>query len=142
MNSEKITVSTLEEYDFVDDMIIEYNQEAVPFTQDPPFIHVNRVIKNEDGEVIAGINSMLYCWNCMAIDVLWVDKMYRNKGYGEKLLHEVEKVATEKGCRLVQLDTFDFQAKDFYLKNGYVVFGALEDCPSGHTRYYMKKKLG
>jgi len=142
MSSEKITVSTLEEYDFVDDMIIEYNHEQVPFTQDPPFIHVNRVIKNVDGEVIAGINCIMYCWNCMAIDVLWVDEKYRKKGYGEKLLHEVEKIAIEKGCGLIQLDTFDFQAKDFYLKNGYVVFGELEDCPTGHTRYYMKKNLG
>jgi hypothetical protein len=38
-------------------------------------------------------------------------------------------------------DTFDFQAKDFYLKQGYEIFGVLKDCPSGHKRYYMKKIL-
>ncbi|PPE03578.1 hypothetical protein HCUR_00960 [Holospora curviuscula] len=25
--------------------------------------------------------------------------------------------------------TFDFQVKDFYLKQGYEIFGVLEDCP-------------
>lgn len=47
----------------------------------------------------------------------------------------------EKGGKLVHLDTFDFQAKDFYLKNGYEVFGVLEDCPKGHKRYYLKKNI-
>ena len=36
----------------------------------------------------------------------------------------------------------NFQAKDFYIKHGYEVFGVLDDCPKGHKRYYMKKVLG
>ena len=60
---------------------------------------------------------------------------------GEKLLKEVEKIAINQGCELIHLDTFDFQAKDFYLKYGYEIFGVLEDCPEGHCRYYLKKKV-
>ena len=45
------------------------------------------------------------------------------------------------GAALAHLDTFDFQARDFYLKNGYDVFGLLDDCPEGHTRYYLSKHL-
>jgi hypothetical protein len=37
------------------------------------------------------------------------------------------------------LNTFDWQAKAFYEKPGYVIFGVLEDCPRGHTRHYLKK---
>ena len=38
------------------------------------------------------------------------------------------------------VDTFDFQAKEFYEKFGYVLFATLEDTPSpGHTRYYFRK---
>lgn len=43
--------------------------------------------------------------------------------------------------RLIHLDTFDFQAKDFYLKHGDEIFGVLEDCSKGYKRYYMKKVL-
>lgn len=39
------------------------------------------------------------------------------------------------------LDTFDFQACEFYEKHGYTAFGVLEDCPTGHCRFYMEKKL-
>lgn len=136
-----IEVSTREGFEAVDDGIIEYNSSKVPFTQDPPFKSINRMIKGLDGEVVAGINSILYCWNCFYIDVLWVKEAFRNKGYGLALLNEVEKVAKENGCNLIHLDTFDFQAKDFYLKHGYEIFGVLDDCPSGHKRYFMKKNI-
>lgn len=136
-----IEESTKEGCQVVDNGIVEYNSSKVPYTQKPSFIGINRVIKGEDGDIIAGINSVLYCWNCLYIDVLWVKVEFRKYGYGSALLNEVEKIAKEKGCKLIHLDTFDFQAKDFYIKHGYEVFGVLEDCPEEHKRYYMKKSL-
>lgn len=136
-----IEKSTSEESRLVDDGIYEYNLLNVPFTQEPAFIPINRVIKGLNGEVLAGINSELYCWNCLYVSILWVNDQCRKGGYGSALLNEVEKVAKEQGCKLVHLDTFDFQARDFYIKQGYEVFGVLEDCPEGHKRYYMKKNI-
>ena len=133
--------STNEEYNLVDDRIVEYNLSKVPFTQEPYFELINRVIKDVNGEVLAGINTLLYCWNCLYIDALWVKEEYRMKGYGTELLNGIEKIAKEKGCNLISLDTFDFQAKDFYIRNGYEVFGVLDDCPREHKRYYMKKSI-
>jgi len=57
------------------------------------------------------------------------------------LLQHVEALAKGSGCYLSQLDTFDFQAQDFYLKHDYIVFGVLENAPKGHRRFYMKKDL-
>ncbi|MFH5835646.1 GNAT family N-acetyltransferase [Proteiniclasticum sp. C24MP] len=142
MNGGTMERSTREDCRFIDDGIVAYNKEKVPFTQEPAFIPVNRVVRNEEGEILAGINSVIYCWRVMAIDVLWVKEEFRKMGYGERLLQEMENVAKEEGCSMIHLDTFDFQAKDFYSKNGFEVFGVLENCPPGHTRYYMKKDMG
>ena len=96
----------------------------------------------KDGQVIAGINAYLYfLQGVLHIDILFVEKEYRFKNLGSELLQKVEKNAKASGAALCHLDTYDFQAKDFYLKNGYEVFGTLEDCPPGHQRYYMKKIL-
>ena len=141
MKNFAIEESTKEQAGLVDNGIVKYNLSKVPFTQEPSFISINKVIKGSNGEVLAGINSILYCWNCLYIDVLWVKEEFRENGYGSALLIEVEKIAKEKGCKLIHLDTFDFQAKDFYLKHGYEVFGVLDDCPSEHKRYYMKKNI-
>jgi len=137
----KIQTANKEECGFIDDQIVNYNISKVPFTQEPSFIGLNKVIKDEEGNIIAGILGVLYCWNCLYIDVLWVDAEYRNSMLGSKLLKEVEEEAKNKGSKLVHLDTFDFQAKEFYLKQGYSVFGEMENCPDGHIRYYMNKIL-
>ena len=92
-------------------------------------------------EIIAGILSKMYCWNCLYIDVLWVKEEYRKSGLGSKLIKEIEGLAKEKNCNLIHLDTFDFQAKDFYIKYGYEIFGVLDECPKGHKRYYLKKNI-
>lgn len=83
----------------------------------------------------------MYLWDCLYVNLFWIREDYRKKGIGTKLLMEVEDESKEKGCNLVHLDTFDFQAKDFYVKNGYEIFGILDDCPKGHKRYYLKKLL-
>ncbi len=128
-----------EEADLIVDRIVEYNLSKVPLKQQVPVLWINRVIENTNGEIIAGILSKMYCWNCVYIDVLWIKEEYRKDGLGSRLLKEVEKIVKDKGCNLIHLDTFDFQAKDFYIKHGYEVFGILDECPQGHKRYYMKK---
>ena len=66
------------------------------------------------------------------------NKAIANHSY---MLGEIEKSAKDKGCYLIHLDTFDFQAKEFYENHGYEMFGVLDNCPAGHCRYYLKKKL-
>ena len=83
----------------------------------------------------------MYCWNCLYIDSRWVNAEFRRDGLGKKLLNEIEKIAIKRGCKLIHLDTFDFQAKDFYIKQGYEIFGVLNNCPENHRRYYMTKSI-
>jgi GNAT superfamily N-acetyltransferase len=66
---------------------------------------------------------------------------YRGKKLGSALLDAIENEARKHNVHLIHLDTFDFQAKEFYEKKGYEVFGVLEDCPAKHCRYYLKRVL-
>lgn len=137
-----IKESTKEESDLIWQGIIEYNSSKLTLKGEVPFKPVNRVMKDLDDNVIGGINCELnYVWNTLYIDMLWVKEDHRKKGLASKLLNEIELIGKEEGCTLVHLETMDFQAKDFYAKNGYEVFGQLENVPEGHIRYYMKKML-
>jgi ribosomal protein S18 acetylase RimI-like enzyme len=138
----EIKESTKDEEDLIWKGIIQYNSAVIHLKQSVPEIPVNRVLKDIDGNVIGGINCILfYCWNTMYIDMLWVSENHRKNGHGSKLLNEVERIAREQKCTLINLETMDFQAKDFYKKNGYEVFGELDNVPDGHKRYYMRKIL-
>ena len=139
MSTMQITDATKAEQDYIDYNLILFNHTQVSFEKEPPFLSVNRCIK-EGEEVIGGILTQIY-WNVLYIDILWVKEEFRNKGYASALVKDAESIAIKMGCRMSHLDTFDFQAKGLYEKLGYTVFGVLEDCPEGHKQYYMSKKL-
>lgn len=126
---------------YIIDRLVEYNLSQVPAEQKVLFDTLDKKITDENGKIIAGCVARMYCWNVAYIDTLWVDKKYRGRNFGTRLLEEIELTAKSKGCYLIHLDTFDFQAKDFYEKHGYRVFGILENCPKEHCRYYLVKKL-
>jgi GNAT superfamily N-acetyltransferase len=133
--------STIEERQLLDSKLVEFNRQKVPFEQSEDWIVLSYALKDEAGQVMAGINSMLYCWNILYIDILYVEDAHRSKGYGKLLLDLAESEAKKLGGYMSHLDTFDWQAKEFYEHLGYEVFGILENCPRGHNRYYMKKVL-
>ena len=135
-----IEICTKQDQDYLIDRLVEYNLSQVKSEQEENFIDLSMKAV-EDDKIIAGIIAKMYCWNIVYVDTLWVDPDYRGRRIGEKLLTMLENEAKLKGAKLVHLDTFDFQAKDFYLKQGYEIFGKLEDCPKNHCRYYMKKAL-
>lgn len=126
---------------FVNDKIIEFNKSKVPFTQSEAFVTIGYGLKSEKNELLGGIIALLYCWRCLYIDVLWVSQEHQGKGLGTRLLSEVEREAKTRGCSLAHLDTFDFQAKGFYMKHGYEIFGELDNCPPGHKRLFLKKAI-
>jgi GNAT superfamily N-acetyltransferase len=139
--------STTEERELLDNKLVEFNRKKVPFLQSEDWIVLSYGVKDETGQVMAGINSMLYCWNILYVDILYVEDAHRGKGYGkllldshsERLRQRAESEARQLGGYMSHLDTFDWQAKEFYEHLGYELFGILENCPRGHNRYYMKK---
>jgi GNAT superfamily N-acetyltransferase len=134
-----ICKSTTEERELLDSRLVAFNRENVQFQQSEDWIDLSYVLKDETGEAIAGINATLYCWNILYVDILYVEDSYRSKGYGKLLLERAESESKKLGGYMSHLDTFDWQAKEFYEHLGYEVFGILENCPRGHNRYYMKK---
>ena len=136
----EIIPATEEEAKLIDDNIVAFNKSKVSPAQAENIITKNYVIK-DNSKVIAGINAIIY-HQALYVDVLFVDEEYRGQDLGSELLNKVENEAKAIGATLAHLDTFDFQAKDFYIKHGYEVFGILEDSPKkGHKRYYLKKEL-
>lgn len=129
-----------EEKELLWDGIIEYNKSVGPMLAYPPYEPLSIVIKDKGDEIIAGILTKSYL-KCLFVELLWVSDKYRKSGIGSKLLLKVEKTAKEKGCKFIHLDTFSFQAIDFYKKYGYTVFATIDDYPDDTKRYFLKKYL-
>ena len=117
--------------------IREYNTRQAG---DDRFQRLCFALQSPDEEVVGGVIGATY-WDWFYIDLLWVRDEFRGRGYGRRLLTAAEDEARRRGATGAYLDTFSFQAPDFYKREGYQVFGELHDFPPGHQRYFLEKRL-
>lgn len=75
------------------------------------------------------------------VELLFVDDAARHQGLGRRLLATAEQKARELGARNATLNTFEWQARELYLKQGYEEFGRIDDYIQGFYVAYMKKAL-
>lgn len=94
----------------------------------------------ENGELVGGISGYT-TWNWLFVGHLWVAESKRGAGLGSRLLESIESAAIERDCTYAWLDTFSFQAPEFYRSHGYEEFALLEDFPPGFSRTFFRKAL-
>jgi hypothetical protein len=89
------------------------------------------LLQNEKNQMMGGLIGTTV-WDWLQVKELWV---------GTKLLQCAEDETRVRQCHHALLDTFDFQALEFYRNRAYEVFGLLSDFPRGHKRYFLSKSL-
>ncbi|MGV7094203.1 GNAT family N-acetyltransferase [Siccibacter turicensis] len=98
-------------------------------------------LRNEAGGLDGGLMGTLK-GNWLCIDFLWVTDARRRNGTGRALIAAAERQARRRGCEYALVDTFSFQARPFYEKNGYQLKMTLDNFPhAGQQRYYLTKTL-
>lgn len=78
------------------------------------------VLYDEKNEAI-GVLDAFSSYSSIYIRDLWVDKDHRGKGYGRKLMTELENHFRGKGFHYINTVSCEFQAPNFYKKCGYKV---------------------
>ena len=117
--------------------VLEYNSEYLE-TVNERFIAI--FVKTKDEIMVAGITGKIFgLW--LEIEFLFVDEDQRGSGLGSKLLTSFEKEGMALGCRYAFLNTFDFQAKEFYLRYGYKLALELQNYPISGTNSFFTKEL-
>lgn len=126
--------------EYIRKKLIEHNMSQLSDESKTPLENVSFVLRNDEDEVVGGVTATMF-WHHMHIDFLWVREEHRHSGYGRELMIKTEELAKKKKFRLILLDTFSFQAPDFYQKLGFQIVGVVEDHPKGHNQYFLEKRL-
>jgi len=138
-----IELVTMDRHDAADLAAISGGLEAFNAAQAGADGHLPVAILIKDrasGETIGGLlGDSFYDW--LFVKMLVVPDVLRGSGVGRRLMAEAERVAVARGCAGIWLDTFEFQARGFYEKLGFTVFGTLPDHPRGMSRYFLRKRL-
>lgn len=126
-----------EDATLIDQTLESFNQTAAP-------LHSVRrpacFARLADGRVIGG--AVARTWGqCCELQQIWVDDEHRRRGIGLQLARRVEAEARTRGCILVYLETFSFQAPAFYRRLGYQTACEFNGFPDGIVKYTMCKSL-
>jgi len=125
----KALSKTLTAFNAAQTGLSEYDPDFAIYIRDP-----------DTREIVGGLYATDgYGW--AFVKYLILPERYRGMGLGSRLMEEAEKIARARGYVGIWLDTFEFQAKPFYEKLGYTVFGALEGVPGAIPRYFLKKEF-
>lgn len=98
-------------------------------------LHIER-----DGQIVAGIVAAS-TFETLEVEFLFVDEKWRGKGLGSLLLRTAELNARQAGVRHVLLNTYSFQAPDFYPKMGYRRLFEINPCLGPYAQYFFWKDL-
>ncbi len=96
----------------------------------------------EDGAYLGGLSARFspdLKW--VFVELLAVAEEGRGKGIGRQLMACLEEEARSRGMDGIWLDTFSFQAPDFYRRLGYREFGRIDDYPENAARQFFLKRL-
>lgn len=97
-------------------------------------------LRDCDGRIVGGATGHLW-GRSVHVDALWVDESLRGQGHGAALLAQLEAYAAARGHLLAYVETLSYQARPFYERQGYRVFGELEGIAEGCTFYFLRKDL-
>jgi GNAT superfamily N-acetyltransferase len=116
------------------------NRRNIALTGHDQWYPVAFFVKTDDGEILGGLLGTIWAKR-MYVNTLAVQEPFRSKGYGTELMSHAEQYAVERGSTDSWLSTFSFQARPFYERLGYRLFGTLENYPDSHSLFFMTKRL-
>lgn len=117
--------------------LIAYNEEHCSRED---WREVTITLRDDQGKLVGGLAGHSD-WGWMFVKWLWIDEKCRGQNLGTRLMQLAEEEAKRRKCRHIWLDTFSFQARGFYEKLGFTIFGELDEYPPGFQRYFLKKTI-
>ena len=103
--------------DIVDEGLENFNRTAADLASVRPLACFARTA---DGRCVGGAVGRTW-GRCCEVRELWVDDVQRGRGIGTRLMGMVEAEARARGCTLLYLDTFTFQAPRLYQRLGFEI---------------------
>ena len=117
----------------VDTGLDDFNMAAAPLHEVRPLACF---LRDAQGAVIGG--AVGRTWGaCAELQQLWVRSELRRQGLGAQLVRAFEQRAAQRGCTLVYLETFSFQAPRLYASLGYEMRHSVGGYAPGIEKHWM-----
>ncbi|MFC3909299.1 GNAT family N-acetyltransferase [Legionella dresdenensis] len=123
--------------DFLRQKIIDFNKR---------YLHekasqFNVLARDDKNHCIIGGASVWQHSDALYIDILWLEEGYRRQKLGTEIINTIAEQANKNNIKKLYVDTYDFQAVDFYVKQGFLIIAEVKNYLLEHDLVYLKKEL-
>jgi GNAT superfamily N-acetyltransferase len=126
-----------EHVDLIDAGLDEYNLAKAGVVDQRKLAVLARA--PDTGKVVGGLIARTSL-GLLFVELFYVPAEYRGSGLGAQLLATAEREAVSRGCSTGVVYTINFQAPDFYVKQGWQVFGEVPT-DNGLSRIFLSQAL-
>jgi ribosomal protein S18 acetylase RimI-like enzyme len=97
-------------------------------------------IRDDQGLIVGGCaGDNMY--GGLFVGQLWVREDLRGKGHGTQLMSLAEDLARKSQCQFISVNTFDWEALDFYKKLGFYVEFARHGFDKDSIFHFLRKDI-
>lgn len=115
-----------------------FNLQHIPNLNE---ISLGLFIRNNNEEIVGGAVAVILP-SIMQIKYLWLAESIRDQGIGKNIMQRLENEARARGLQSIALETYTFQAPEFYEKLGFNEVGRYINHPSsGIDKVFYQKYL-
>jgi len=121
--------------DFIAQQFKQNHLEETNTTRDPFSFEII-----EDNQYVVAGRGAIFGEECYLSELV-VHDTHRKKGYGSKTLKEIEVFAKKSNAKTLHVDTYGYQAPEFYEKNGFQEISRIENYRAGYDRIFFRKDI-
>ena len=118
--------------------LLQFNEQSVGNATSVPFALT--ITGDDKPDILGGLWAMSL-WGSFYIALVVTPPAARGQGLGRNLMQQAETEALSRNCRHMWLDTYAFQARGFYERLGFSLFGQLDGPAPMFPRYFLRKNL-
>lgn len=123
---------------YVGRQLREFNYRYTGEYPEVQYVRLNA--RDADGQVVGGLRALVAMY-WLRLEVLWVRDDARRNGVGSRLLAEAERIGRELGAKNAALETFEWQAPQFYARHGYEEVARMDKYVGEFYLAIMRKRL-
>lgn len=116
------------------------NVQAVLLRRMPPILGFAIELRDSDNQIQGGATGVSLYGN-LYVDMLWIEKNLRGKGWGTAIMQQAENIGRNRGCSFATVNTMDWEALPFYAKLGFVIEFTREGFDHGAKMFFLRKPL-
>lgn len=138
MKIERVIAPNKKDIDSIYQGLVDFNEAFVPNIRNE---NIALFVRGTDDEIQGGLVAIVL-GEALRVEYFWLSEEIRGVGVGSSMINRLVEEVNNRELHGIYLDTYSFQAADFYQSHGFKEVGRYPDFPVKNVdKIFLCKRL-